>query len=170
MARRHAQKFAELFGGSRPLSVHRAVGITAVGLVPDLKVFDIIMMTVRPALVIVADDVLADPCPFRKILRRLVVKTEISLLHAGAETVDDIRSAFLDLLDIIVGKRKIVACGIVLVRIEIAENARDITAGVKMRAHIVEARKRNCYRYIDRDFLLRVHTDGRLCEALQLSF
>jgi hypothetical protein len=71
------------------------------------------------------------------------VKTEIPLLHAGAKAVNDIRAAILDLFNIIIGKGKIVICGIVFIRVEITEDAGDITAMIKMSAHIVKTGKRN---------------------------
>ena len=60
--------------------------------VPDFPVSQIPVMPVRPAFVVVTDDVFGNPCPFCEILRRMDVALDRSVLDGFAQTVDDVRA------------------------------------------------------------------------------
>ncbi|OPZ85089.1 MAG: hypothetical protein BWY76_01563 [bacterium ADurb.Bin429] len=103
-----------------------------VRLVPDFPVADIVVETIRPALVVVADDVDANLCPFGEILRREGMVLARGMLDAGAQPVDDGRARIENGLQVVIGGTEVVAGRVSRVGVEVGKDLRDIhLAGVR---------------------------------------
>ena len=84
-------KLIELFQCPRPCA--RVRKLTAflhiqIRFIPYLPLFDVIMESVCPSLVIMPDDVLADPCPLLIVLRRIDAVFLCAMLDGLAEAVE----------------------------------------------------------------------------------
>ena len=82
---------------------------TILGFVPDFPITDVVMMSVRPAFVVMPDDAEADRCPFFHVRRRVGISFHARVLDAFAQPVDRLRAGLADGLDVFVGERKIIA-------------------------------------------------------------
>ena len=118
---RHTVKFVELLLCSSP---HRGI----FGLIPYLPILNIMIESVCPALIVVADYMLADPCPLVKILWRIdVIRLYIPVvLDSNTKTVKYLRARLDDISDVSVGESEIIVFGIVLVGVKISENIWNI--------------------------------------------
>ena len=103
VVRRDAVEFEELF--ARPLPHGRVLRF-----VPDFPVSDVPAEAVRPALVVVADDMLADARPLREVLGRVdaVGLDLLEVLNGDSQTVEDLRAGFDDRLQVGVGEGEVV--------------------------------------------------------------
>lgn len=86
------------------------------------------MIAVRPAFVVVTDDMFADPCPLFGIGgRRGAVGFDLCLIFDGdAEAEERFAPRFVECFHQFVGKGKVIGCGKGLVSRKIAENVRNI--------------------------------------------
>ena len=110
----HVVKVIELLGRAAPHLLP-----THLGLVPDLLISDGVVKSVCPSFGVVADDVLADACPFGGILRRMgAVGLDVRLiLNGNAQAVVGLDIRLDQRRDQVVGKGEIVICEIVFIRI-----------------------------------------------------
>ena len=117
----------ELLLGSLPAGIVLDLGLV-IGLVPDLPVVQLHVIAVCPSLVIVQDDMLADPRPLCGILGRIdVVRLDrVIVLDGGTQTVKGLDPLLGHSRKEGVGKGEIIGRGIVLVRIEVAEYVGNI--------------------------------------------
>ena len=86
------------------------------------------MEAVRPAVVVVSNDIRADAGPFSEIggwINAVGLDSEL-ILDGDAEAVDDVATGFVERGEIGVGEGEIVGCGIVFISIEVAEDVGDI--------------------------------------------
>ena len=79
-----------------------------VRLVPDLPVFDVHGKTVRPAFVVMTDDMFADHRPFLKIGRHARAVFFRCVLNLGTQTVEDAAAGGLNPLQITIGLGKVI--------------------------------------------------------------
>ena len=152
MRRHNVEKFKELRLCTAPATlVRRVVGIQ-VGLIPDLPIAEIETITVCPALGIVSDDMLADLCPFLKILRHNRTVFLNLMLNTRTETVEGLRSGRFGGQNIIICAEEIVGCRIVNVRLKSRENGVNVdgmlVAVVGVEGRIMIACKGNARRHI----------------------
>ena len=116
--------------------------LPVIGFVPYLPVFNAVLESVSPTLVVVADNVLADPRPLVKILGRIdsvCLHTEI-VLNSHAETEKWLYVVLYKRCYQPIGKGEIVGLGQSLVRIEIPKNVGNIdeTVAAECTAHVVQ--------------------------------
>ena len=126
--RRHVVEFAEL--PPRPAPHLVAVVDEVVRLVPDFPVGDFVVEAVRPALGVVADDMLADARPLREVLRRedAVGGADASrvVLNGDAESEVWLHAIRDKRVEVKVREREVIAGGVVLVCLEVAKKVRDV--------------------------------------------
>ena len=115
------EEFRKLVGSTLPAGVG-AVCVVAIGLVPDLPIFDAVVEAVSPALVVVTYDMFADACPFEVILGRIGAVL-VAVLDRGTEAVEGLCSHLDHIQYGSVGRTENVGRGIVLVGIEILEDS-----------------------------------------------
>ena len=118
-----------------------------VRLVPDLPVLDVPLETVRPAPVVVTDDVLADPRPLGEVLGRPHVVALRGVLDALAEAEERLGAGRAHVAQVGVGHGEVVALRVVLVRVEVREHRRDVghvvAAVHDVLGRVVRARERD---------------------------
>ena len=123
-------KLMELLDGTSPcarLCLPAAGTLVQVGFVPNLPVLYIVMETVGPAFVVMADNVLADAGPFLIVLRRIdIVLCGNLVLDGLAKTVERLASRLDQSLDIEVGFTEIVGRLFVRILAEIGKDVADI--------------------------------------------
>ena len=113
----------------------------ALGLVPDLPVFDAVLEAVGPAVVVVADDVHADPGELVHVGRRMVVVGG-GRLDALAEPVDDLRAAVDEAFDVGIGLGERVVPRVVGIEVEERKDRGDIDDVGRRVVAVVEAGRR----------------------------
>ena len=116
-----AVQFVKLFAGSEP---HRRI----FGFVPNLPIFDVPMMTVSPAFIVVSDYMFANARPLGEILWRInVVRLDpIVIFNRRSEAIIDAATGVNYRFKIFVGKCKVVVFGVGFVCIEIREDIGDV--------------------------------------------
>ena len=137
----------------RPPPVEIAEGLDAlvvdvvVRLVPNFPVGDRVPEAVRPALRVMRDHVLADSRPLPVVLRweDAVGLDAAGVLDCHAEAEIRLNAVLDERLHQQVGKGEVVVGGVVLVRVEVAEEVRNVHENVlpEGAADIVEPRVRN---------------------------
>ncbi len=110
-------------------------------LVPYLKVPDIVLESVGPAVVVVADDVDADPGPLGKVPGRVVVVVG-PRLDALAQPPDDLALVLHNGRDVVVGLGESVVLRVVGIRIEDGEDRGDIHRVGTWPVDVVQSRVR----------------------------
>ena len=121
MVRRDSVHLEELLLRALP---HRWI----LGFVPYFPIFYAPLEAMRPSFVVVPDDMLADPRPFREVLRRIdVVRLDFPVvLNRHTKPIEDFAPGLDKRLQVRVRKGKVVACRIVLVGVEVREHVRDV--------------------------------------------
>ena len=144
VARRHGVQLAELRELAAPLLVLDGI-LPVVRLVPDLPVGDLPFEAVRPALGVVADHVLADARPLRVVRRWIdVVRLLLAVvLDRDAEAEPRLHVVREKRLQQPVRVVEVVARGVVLVRVEVPEDVRDVDHVRTVDADIVQTRIRH---------------------------
>ena len=155
-------EFEELLLGAAPGARVRApapVRGVEVRFVPDFPVFDAKLVRpfdvarrrrgVRapaPALVVVADDVLADARPLGVVLRRHRAVFLRAVLDGLPEAEEDLRSGAAYVVEVVVREDEVVAGGVVFVGVEVGEDGGNV-AGMRAAGDavhgIMRARKRD---------------------------
>ena len=119
-----------------------AIRWVEVRFVPDFPVFDAelvrpldvlrrpaLVHTPAPALVVVADDMLADTGPLGEVLRRQDAVFLRPMLNRLAKAEEDMRPCPADVVEVVVCEDEVVVAGVVLVGVEVGEYGRNV-AGV----------------------------------------
>ena len=101
-------------------------GRAVLRLVPDFPITDVVVKTVRPAVVVVPDETKADFRPFRGILGRMHEALLRSVLDTLAQSVNDLRAGLPDRSHIPICEREVVARRLRRVGIEIGEDGVDV--------------------------------------------
>ena len=118
-----------------------------VGLVPDFPVRDLHARPVGPALHVMRHHVLADARPLRVVLRRedAVGPPGGAVLDRHAEAEVRPHAGLVELDHQVVREREVVALRVVFVRVEVAEDVRDVHVDVlaERPARVVQTRKRD---------------------------
>ena len=109
-----------------------------VGLVPDLPVDDPAVESVRPALVLVPDDVLADPRPLVKVLRGDCSVMFDLVFDRGTEAVEDFGPGFLNRVEIGVGQGEVVGRRIILVGVKVRKDLVDVDGAPPFQRRVVQ--------------------------------
>ena len=139
MLRRNLVKVKELRLRATPATaVGRAVGVD-VGLVPDFPVRHIQLEAVRPALVVVADDVLTDARPLVKIRRRDRAMLFNLMLNRLPEAEEGFCTRIQRHQNAFIGASEVVGSGIVFVGLKPRENSGDV---VRIRAAVDAVNRR----------------------------
>ena len=131
MLKRDSEEDVELLSRSAPASFILCVVGIDIGLVPDLPIFHIVMIAVRPAFSIVTDDMLTYYRPLFEVLRGQSAVFLRFVLDVMSKTVEMVRSCVLGHLYIFVGAGKIVICGIVGIRIEVRKHGTHVDRVLK---------------------------------------
>ena len=90
------------------LILGRGIVAAAVRLVPDLPIFDVHVIPVCPAVVVMADDAFAYTRPFAEILRRQRAVFFRPVLDAAAESVKWLGSGQEKTIQVFIGKEEII--------------------------------------------------------------
>ena len=121
-------KFIKFCRSAAPAAFIRGIIRIQVRLVPDFPVLNIMMVTIRPALIVVGNDVFADHRPLFEVRRRKCVILFRPMFNGGAETVIRFRAGIQRVLNQNIRQQKIVVRRIFRICIEIAENVGNIHA------------------------------------------
>ena len=122
-------QFVELLHGTAPGARIRFPAVTRlvqVGFVPDFPVLDSHMVSVGPALVVMADNVFAYPGPLLIILRRVYAVFLLLMLDALAQAEERLSAGFKHILQDNVAHRKVVGLGRVDIGVEVGEYLVDV--------------------------------------------
>ena len=126
------------------------VGRVEVRLVPDFPIDDVelvgpcdvhcrvfLVESPAPALVVVADHVLADPRPLCEVLRGKDAVLLGAVLDGLSEAEEHLRAGAADVVEVVVGEYEVVVLRVVLVGIEVGEDGVDV-AGVRAAGDAVD--------------------------------
>jgi len=127
------------------------------------------MEAVRPAVVVVSNDVRADAGPFGEIggwVDTVGLDSEL-VLDGDAKAVDDVATGFVEGCQIGVREGEIVGCGIVFIGVEVAEDVGDIdeAEAAVCAACVVEADVGDARLFERGDFI--AVNDGGVADAME---
>ena len=121
-------KFIIFRSSTAPAALVRGIVFIQIRLVPDFPVLNIMMVTIRPTLIVVGNDVFADHRPLFEVRRRKCVILFRPMFNGGAETVIRFRACVQCVLNKNIRQQKVVVRRIFRICIEIAENIGNIHA------------------------------------------